>query len=147
MIMRIEAGTKIPIPGGTSNSTAAKDFARDYGRSIASYGKQGGDQAGHIIGQRFGGSGTDLRNIIPIDWDLNDLYAANPRYTNGESYIANLVAGNTVCFMISFAYGSSTRTLRPSEITFEIMYRPSQAAANTPWTKKTVSFPNGAAIQ
>jgi hypothetical protein len=89
VIMRIEAGTTIPIPGGTPTSPAIQDFARDYGRSVAAYGMQGGDQAGHIIGQRFGGSGTDLRNIVPIDWDLNDLYAPNPRYTNGESYIAN----------------------------------------------------------
>jgi hypothetical protein len=145
-IMRIEAGTPIPIPGGTPTGPAAQNFARDYGRSPASYGNPGGDQAGHIIGQQFGGSGTDLRNIFPIDWDLNDIFAPNPRYTNGENYIAGLVRrGNTVCFRISFTYGSATRPLRPSAILFEIMFRPGNNA-NAPWTRQNVPIPNGAPI-
>jgi hypothetical protein len=146
-IMRIEGGTELPIDGGTETNEAMREFARDYGRSRESYGTEEGDQAGHIIAFNFGGSGETRRNIIPIDWNLNDIFARDPLYTESENRIALRVKqNNTVCFKISFDYESTTRKLRPSYITFEVMYRNKDAAADAPWIRGTFGFANGPSI-
>jgi hypothetical protein len=121
-------------------------FARDYGRSAASYGIRGGDEAGHIIGKQFGGSGTTRENIVPLDYDLNRLPG---QWAHLERTIARLVTRDleTVCFKISFQYDTPNRPLRPSSFTWEYMYRPRNAKPNVLWNRVSVGpITNGAPI-
>ncbi|MGW6686048.1 polymorphic toxin-type HINT domain-containing protein [Streptomyces sp. NPDC054961] len=63
-----------------------------------------GDSRGHLIGKQFGGSGTDMRNIIAQGKDVN-----NVAISNIEDMIAKYVrdTGRTVIMSVSPVYGSA----------------------------------------
>lgn len=93
---------------GTSTNQVARNFARSMGNF--------NDDAGHILAQRLGGSGTDLRNIFPQSPNIN-----RGVWSQVEETISQLVllSRNGVRFTVNLEYHSREDT-RPYQIVFRI---------------------------
>lgn len=95
---------------GTPPDNSAREFTRNMNEGNT------GDQAGHVLASRLGGSGRDLRNIFPQNPHMN-----MGHWRSIENDVYNLVAASDepVRFNINLLYESRSST-RPSSIVFRI---------------------------
>ncbi|MFG2294992.1 RHS repeat-associated core domain-containing protein [Streptomyces sp. NPDC048603] len=86
----------------TRESLAAKTGTGTNSRKPHGFRK--GDSRGHLIGKQFGGSGTDMRNIIAQGKDVN-----NDAISKAEDMIADYVrdTGDTVILSVTPIYGDA----------------------------------------
>lgn len=99
--------TRNHLNTGSSTNQAARNYAHQMGRN--------NDDAGHILAQRLGGSGTDLRNIFPQSNNIN-----RGVWAQVEDTVANVVQNyGSVIFNVNLEYSDEDST-RPNKIVYRI---------------------------
>jgi len=103
--------TKENLDTGSDTTQTTRDWAHSQGLA--------GDDAGHILANRLGGSGKDPVNIFPQNVTIN-----RGVYRVFEGHVADCVAGSTGLTAIldwTFSYSSGTDT-RPIGVYYCVKY-------------------------